>query len=204
MHGRPNGRIFAAELETTLYNHLSRARRLFRERREMKNQVAKGLSQQAIVEEARKHGAKWVIVFHDHYRGNSPGYYQTLESFARSEHFGWHSWPDDRKATSVFYTDEDVPTMVSERSEIVSKLRQAQFDADKAVRDVCARHGGRKWIDGRWSITNPKYIEATNFNKKLARAENRAAKPFREEAERCRAILSEESFISSGLIEIDF
>lgn len=38
MHGRPNGRIFAAELETTLYNYLSRARRLFRERREMKNQ----------------------------------------------------------------------------------------------------------------------------------------------------------------------
>lgn len=38
MHGRLNGRIFAAELETTLYNHLSRARRLFRERRYMNTQ----------------------------------------------------------------------------------------------------------------------------------------------------------------------
>lgn len=94
--------------------------------------------------------------------------------------------------------------MVSEREDIVNKLRQAQFNANKAERDVYIRYGGRKRIDGRWSSTNPKYIEATNFNEKLARAEKRAVKPFREEEERCRAILAEESFISSRLIEIDF
>lgn len=162
------------------------------------------MSQQAIVEEARKNCAKWIVVYNDHYRGNSPGYYQKLESFEKSNHFGWHSWIEDRKATAVFYTDEDVPAMVAARYEVVQQLRKAQIGADIAMRKVRERLGGAKWIDGRWSASNPKYIEAITFNKKLARAQKRAAKPYREEEEKCQSILAAETFISSGLFEIDF
>lgn len=170
----------------------------------MYKKVENGMSQQAIVNEARNNGATWVVVYHDHYRGNTPGYYQSLESFESSTHFGWHVCPDDRKATLVYITDEDVPGMVDARYEMVNNLRKASFNADKAECEVLSEMGGMKNIDGRWGINNPKRIEAETFNKNLKAEMKKAAEPFVREADELREKLAVETFISGNLIEINF
>lgn len=127
----------------------------------MKNQVTKGLSQQAIVEEARKHGAKWVVVWTDHYRGNSKGYYQSVENFAKSNVFHWNDIPEDRGAVQVILTDEDVPAMVEQKTELGEQLRRMQLEYDRIEREAPAK----EHIDGRWGKNNPIRIAALEANR---------------------------------------
>lgn len=127
----------------------------------MKNQVTKGLSQQAIVEEARKHGAKWVVVWTDHYRGNSKGYYQSVENFAKSNVLHWNDIPEDRGAVQVILTDEDVPAMVAQKTELGEQLRRMQLEYDRIEREAPAK----EHIDGRWGKNNPIRIAALEANR---------------------------------------
>lgn len=49
-----------------------------------------GTSKTEIIKIAREIGAKYVIEWHDHYRGNAKGYYRTIDELEKSNHFSWN------------------------------------------------------------------------------------------------------------------
>jgi hypothetical protein len=127
-----------------------------------------GTSKTEIVRIAREIGAKYVIEWHDHYRGNSKGYYRTIDELEKSNHFNWNEMPDDRGAINIILTDKDVPTMIEERGKIIYQLERLRWERMHEIdHKAYKRYGGKKWIDGRWSIKNPKYIEAEEHNAKI-------------------------------------
>lgn len=123
-----------------------------------------GTSKTEIIKIAREIGAKYVIEWHDHYRGNAKGLYRTVEEFEQSNYFSWIEGIDDRGAVSVVLTDADVPTLIEERKEIVRRLENLRFEYKSAYDKAAFFYGGTKRIDGRWSVNNPKYIEAKEHN----------------------------------------
>lgn len=123
-----------------------------------------GTSKTEIIKIAREIGAKYIIEWHDHYRGNAKGLYRTVDEFEKSNYFSWNEGMEDRGAVLVILTDADVPTLIEERKEIVRKLENLRFEYKSAYDKAAMYYGGTKKIDGRWSVKNPKYIAAKEHN----------------------------------------
>lgn len=161
------------------------------------------MSQNDIATRAKGINAKWVVIFHDHYRGNAEGYYQTVEDFENSKHFHWHECYADRGAVSVWLTDEDVPSLVAKKRELAERLRELIRDKVNAINQAWHNIGGLKRIDGRWSKTNPKRIEAMEFNEELPilrkQAERNVTAIFREKEEALRAEIDKLALVSSSM-----
>ena len=159
-----------------------------------------GTSKQEIVRIAREIGAKYVIEWHDHYRGNSKGYYRTIDEFEKSNHFHWNEMPDDRGAVLVVLTDADVPTLIEERKEITLKLENLRWLRDRKIyKDATKMYGEKRTIDGRWSIKNPKYIEAKKHNEKINEFINEKRKEIDKEIKEQKDKLQQYNLVSSTM-----
>lgn len=161
------------------------------------------MSQRDIATRAKAIKANWVVIFHDHYRGNAEGYYQAIEDFENSKHFHWHESYADRGAVSVVLTDEDVPSLVAKKRELAARLRELIHNKVNAINQAWHNIGPLKHIDGRWGKNNPKRIEAMEFNKKLPilrkQAEENVTAIFREEEEALRAEIVKLALVSSSM-----
>lgn len=131
----------------------------------MRKQIKFGTPQQKIVEDAKKMNASWVVVWCDHCPGNSKGYFQSVANFAQTTTFRRNEAYEDRGATQVYITDEDIPELVSQRQEIANEIERQNF-----ILSEMQEKQQYIAIDGRWGKNNPKYIEA------IARREAQALK----------------------------
>lgn len=147
-------------------------------------------SQSDIYAEAKKCGAKWVVVYCDHYRGNSKGYFQSVEEFGASESFYWSAKPYDRGAMSVIITDEDVPGIVEKRKALISQIYRIDFNKTEALRKIPQPVR----IDGRLGKSNPKRIESEKRNGELC--------AIREEV--CRASDAQKKAVLSELESMEY
>lgn len=152
--------------------------------------------QQDIVNEARQASAKWIVIFHDHYRGNGKGYYQTVDNFEKSRVFRWIEAPDDRGATNVYITDEDVPAMVDEREKLVNKYHKVLFERYKTDDIMMLK------IDHRMKMTNPIRVEAESHNQHMRYILSQREKRWLKKLANIREQLKSTERISSTMIEI--
>lgn len=159
-----------------------------------------GTSKTEIVKIARETGAKYVIEWHDHYRGNAKGYYRTIDELEKSNHFSWNIFPDDRGATNIILTDQDVPTMIEERGRIICQLERLRWERMHEIdHKAYKKYGSKKWIDGRWSIKNPKYIEAKKHNEKINEFINEKRKEIDKEIKEQKDKLQQYNLVSSTM-----
>lgn len=121
----------------------------------MRKNIKFGTLQQDIASEAKKIHAFWVVIWSDHYAGNSKGYFQSVDNFAKSKVFAWHENIDDRGATQVYITDEDIPSIVERRKKLILEIERQNF-----FLSTIQKRQQYIAIDGRWGKNNPKYIEA--------------------------------------------
>lgn len=153
-------------------------------------------NQQDIANEAREKGAKWIVVYTDHYRGNGKGYYQSVENFAKSKVFRWYDAPEDRGALKVYITDDDVPALVAERTELINKYNEIQF-LRYPVDDISMMK-----VDHRMKLTNPIRVEAENHNAKMRSILAQRKSEWESKLASIREKLKHTKGISSTLIEI--
>lgn len=163
-----------------------------------------GTSKTEIVKIAREIGAKYVIEWHDHYRGNAKGLYRTVDEFEKSNYFSWNEGMDDRGAVSVVLTDADVPTLIEKRKEIIRKLENLRFEYNSAYDKAALYYGGTKKIDGRWSIKNPKYIEAKKHNEKINEFIHEKRKEIDKEIKEQKDKLQQYNLVSSTMWHCEF
>lgn len=153
-------------------------------------------NQQDIANEAREKGAKWIIVYTDHYRGNGKGYYQSVENFAKSKVFRWYDAPEDRGAIKVYITDEDVPAIIAKRTELINQYNLIQY-RKYPVDDISMAK-----IDHRMKSTNPIRVYAENHNTKMRSILAQRKAEWESELSSIREKLKDSKEISSTLIEI--
>lgn len=159
-----------------------------------------GTSKTEIIKIAREIGAKYVIEWHDHYRGNAKGLYRTVDEFEKSNYFSWNEGMDDRGAVSVVLTDADVPTLIEERKEITLNLEYLRWLRERKVyKDATKMYGEKRAIDGRWSIKNPKYIEAKKHNDKINEFINEKRKEIDKEIKEQKDKLQQYNLVSSTM-----
>ena len=121
-----------------------------------------------IVELAKKNNAKYVVIWNDHYRGNSKGFYKNIDSLEKTG-MRWNVMPDDRGAIKVFITDENVPELIEQRRIITHELERLRFEKSQNDRKAAETLGyPDTWIDGRWSEKNPKYIQVMENKKRIS------------------------------------
>lgn len=158
-----------------------------------------GTSKTEIIKIAREIGAKYVIEWHDHYRGNAKGLYRTIDELEKSNYFSWNDEMYDRGAVSVVLTDADVPTLIKERRQIIQCLCDLSFKKTQIYKVAFAKYGKYKKIDGRWSVNNPKYKEAQKHNDKIADYYNLERIKFEEEIKEQKDKLKQYDLVSSTM-----
>lgn len=165
----------------------------------MTTQVTFGAKQSEIAQQAVELHAKWVVVWQEHYRGNCKGYYQSVEVFLSSNIFHWNNSMDDRGAVMVLLTDEDVPAMIEEKKEMVRQLNMLDVEL--------SRERARQLyipIDGRWSKSNPKYIDAMKQRAEQMERVGIAEKKYNEGKRRIEQQLKHLNTVSSTMLEVRF
>ena len=168
--------------------------------KKMRTEVEFGTLQQEIVETAKAQGAKYIVIWTDHYPGNGKGYYQTVGKFAESR-FGWNWRMDDRGATSVWLTDEDVPAMVKAREGLCKRIMNATRDKFGSIQAISEAMGGMWKIDGRWGENNPKRVKAVAHNDKLRERIRKEHDFFNSVIDGLQRELEAYNFVSSTFIE---
>lgn len=168
----------------------------------MKKNIKFGLSHDDIFKEMKKYNACYIVVWCDHFAGNNKGYFQTIEKFEKTSVFKWNEVENDRGATSVWITDEDVPAMINERNSILELLRKLDISRIQVDKKVLEEYGCRMNIDGRWSEKNPKYIDAKKHNDFLYLTIKERVAKIDSQIDDFRKKLKETDFVSSSFIEI--
>lgn len=164
----------------------------------MRKNIKFGTPQQDIASEAKITHASWVVIWSDHYAGNSKGYFQSVDNFAKSKVFAWHENIDDRGATQVYITDEDIPSIVERRKKLILEIERQNF-----FLSTIQNRQQYIAIDGRWSKNNPKYIEAIAKReaqkKEIADAQNN----YDALVDKLKEDLRQINFVSSTFCEIE-
>lgn len=92
-----------------------------------------------------KDWVKWVVMFRDHYQGNSKGEYFAVsdyEALKKKQPFWFTS--EDRPVYEVVMTDEDVPSLVNRRRDVIKLLDSLKYDYDHVYDPMKPKCDGRK------------------------------------------------------------
>jgi hypothetical protein len=82
---------------------------------------------QQIMNEAKNY--KYVVMYRDHYRGNGKGEWFKADEFAaifKQQDFWFYNI--ERPVFQVILTDDDVPAIIMQRSEIIRELQKVECD----------------------------------------------------------------------------
>lgn len=92
-----------------------------------------------------KDWVKWVVMFRDHYRGNSKGEYFAVGDYeALKEKQPFWFINEDRPVYEVVMTDEDVPSLVKRRGDVIRRLDCLKYDYNHVYDPMRPKCDGRK------------------------------------------------------------
>lgn len=88
-------------------------------------------------------GYKWVVMLRDHYRGNDKGEYFAASDYDRIKRTQPYWFTNtDHPIHTVILTNDDVPSIIAKRCEIINKIQNLTVLADRLNRPT-------KGFDGR-------------------------------------------------------
>ncbi|MBP5455604.1 MAG: hypothetical protein J6Y37_03830 [Paludibacteraceae bacterium] len=88
---------------------------------------------------------KWVVLHRDHYQGNAKGEYfaaSDYDTLKREQPFWFLS--EDRPVYEVVLTDEDVPSLVKRRGDVIRELDGLRYDYNHIYDPARPKCDGRK------------------------------------------------------------
>lgn len=165
----------------------------------MRVEVNFGTEKQDIIALAKEIKATFVVVWKDHYVGNTKGYYQNIQQFIKSKVFSWNYISDGRGAIRVWLTDEDVPKLITEREKIIGNIQWLEREERIAHQKINNLFPLHYEIDGRWSVNNPKRIEAEKYNAKKNKALKKMITPLRDKIAKLKEILQADNLVSATM-----
>lgn len=136
-------------------------------------------------------GYKWVVMYRDHYRGNSKGEYFLSDKFAKimkEEPFWFYNL--ERPVHTVILTNDDVPTIVKQRCELINSLSHLKCDMWRC-------HKPAKGFDGRFTRNTHPELYA-KYDKEVAEV-NKKYNKLREEYNAVETKLKQIKYYSSTL-----
>ena len=88
---------------------------------------------------------KWVVMHRDHYQGNAKGEYfaaSDYDALKREQPFWFLS--EDRPVYEVVLTDEDVPSLVKRRGDVIQEIKDLRYDYNHVYDPLRPKCDGRK------------------------------------------------------------
>lgn len=159
-----------------------------------------GTTAEQIINMANANGCQWVVCFKDHYAGNGKGVFYDLNTLAKEEQFSWSVDPSDRGIMTCYITDEDIPSVIEARRNLVAELNSLDCAMDQLIRSTSRRES----IDNRWGANNPKRLAAEASNQTQSKKINEGLAPLNARKEAVLEQLKQTDHVSSTMHQVRF